>query len=67
MLREIKGGRESAGEKHRSPPSIVRAPTGSQTQNPGMCPHQESDQQPFGAWDELNQLSPLAKAKDIVF
>ena len=44
-------GRER--EKHQNinwlPP--IRGPTGDQTHNLGVCPHRESNLQPFGAWN----------------
>ena len=33
-------------------------PTGDLARNPGMCPDQKSDQQPFGLWDDAQPTEP---------
>ena len=48
-LERVEGGIEREREKHQ----LVESQTGDQTRNLGMCPDQESNLQPFGAWEDI--------------
>ena len=38
--------------------NIARAVSKDQTRNPGLCPDQESNQQPFALWDDAQPTEP---------
>ena len=56
--REEGGEREEERERDRLHP--VYTLTGDQTRNLGMCPDQESNPQPFGAWDDAGARASWA-------
>ena len=62
---------EREGEKHQCVVASRAPSTGYLAWNPGMCPHWESNQQPFGSQAstqsaELHQPGPSSKSKDIL-
>ena len=61
--KERSEGGEREGEKHQcdretSIGYLSNAPIGGQACNPGMCPEQESNQQPLGLWDDTQPTEP---------
>ena len=54
-FREEKGGKEVVKhqyERNMDRLPLVHAPSGDQTCNPGMCPDQEWNWQPYALWDD---------------
>ena len=48
---------EREGEKHPLVASCM-PPTGGLVHNPGLCPDQESNWQPFSLWDDAQPTEP---------
>ena len=58
-----RGGEREMGVRKIDWSPLVHALTDNQTHNPGLCPDQESNLQPSGAWGQCsNRLSHLARA-----
>lgn len=49
-------------DKHQLPSALSYTPTRDPASNPGICPDQESNLWPPGAWIMLNQLSLTGRA-----
>ena len=56
IFREGKGRRKE--EKHQCVVASHASPTGDLAHNPGMCPHWESNQQPFGSQAGTQSTEP---------
>ena len=56
MFRERGKEGDREGEKHQCVVASHMPPTGDLAHNPGMCPDQQSSQQPFTLWN-ATQLS----------
>ena len=69
-------GREEEGEKHRCEREILTScfpyvpqppPDQDQTCNPGKCPDQELNQQPFALWNDARPTEPHCSGHQWVF
>ena len=55
------------GEEHQRVVASYTPPTGDLACNPGMCPDQESNQQPFGSQPVLNPLNYTSQGWSFIF